>query len=428
MTWKSIVIYSSVMDDDTRAGMRLTTTKLGIIIALVAAISFLGGTVVAGKSISETFSSVPLLGNALDATPDTSADLGDFWKAWNVLNAQFVQTHGTTTEPSAKERVWGAIQGMTSSFGDPYTVFLPPEDSKIFLDDIAGNFEGVGMEIGIEDEVLTVIAPLKGTPAERAGISTGDKIIAIDGESTKGLSTDAAVKKIRGKKGTEVKFTIYRDGESLDISVVRDTISTPVLENSLDAQSGVYTISIYSFSANSGQLFTRALSEFRASGAKKLIIDVRGNPGGYLEAAVTIASHFLDKNEIIVIEDYDGKRENVEHRSRGTGGVPAGTEVVVLMNKGSASASEILAGALQDSEHATLIGTKSFGKGSVQELVDIGGGSLKITVARWLTPGGRSISDGGLTPDIEIDRTREDVAAELDPQLDRAIQFLTTGE
>lgn len=416
------------MNVDSRETKGISITKLGVIIAVVAAVSFMGGLSVSGKGGSDVFANVPLIGDALDATPDESANLQDFWKAWNVLNSQFVQTHGTSSNPSIEEKVWGAISGMTSSFGDPYTTFLPPEESKMFLDDIAGNFEGVGMEIGIEDDILTVIAPLRGTPAEKAGIMTGDKIIAINGESTKGLSTDEAVKKIRGKKGTEVAFTIYRDDESIDIKVIRDTIETPVLEYSLDPASNVYTISIYSFSANSAQIFSRAVTEFRASGSDKLIIDVRGDPGGYLEAAVSIASNFLDAGEIIVTEDYAGKRENVEHRSRGTGGISKDVKVVALINKGSASASEILTGALQDHKRATVIGTQSFGKGSVQELVEIGGGSLKVTVARWLTPAGRSISDGGLTPDVEVERTREDLEAGKDPQRERAIQFLTTGK
>lgn len=416
------------MEPQDQPSAPLGITKFGIIIAVVAAVSFAGGMVVSGKGVPNVLADIPLFGTALDATPDENADLQDFWKAWNVLNAQFVQTHGTSSNPSVEEKIWGAIAGLTDSFGDPYTVFLPPEESKMFLDDIAGNFEGVGMEIGVQDDVLTVIAPLRNTPAERAGIMTGDKIIAINGESTDGLSTDQAVKKIRGKKGTEVVFTMYRDGESVEVPVIRDTIETPVLEHGVNAEGDVYKIAIFSFSANSGQLFTRALTDFRASGAKKLVVDVRGDPGGYLEAAVGIASNFLPKNEIIVTEDYGGKRENVEHRSRGTGGVPAGTDIVVLMNGGSASASEILAGALQDHGIATLIGTQSFGKGSVQELVEVSGGSLKVTVARWLTPLGRSISDGGLTPDIVVERTREDVVADIDPQMDRAVEYLRTGK
>ncbi len=187
--------------DGTEQG-QLGMTKVAMLVAVVAVAAFTGGVLISSEKGSQVFANVPLLGNALDATPDASADLGDFWKAWNVLNAQFVQTHGTSSNPSVEERVWGAIQGMTSSFGDPYTVFLPPEDAKIFIDDIAGNFVGVGMEIAIQNDVLTVIAPLKNTPAERAGILTGDKILAIDGASTDGLSTDEAVKLIRGEKGT----------------------------------------------------------------------------------------------------------------------------------------------------------------------------------------------------------------------------------
>jgi len=219
-----------------------------------------------------------------------------------------------------------------------------------------------------------------------------------------------------------------RDGEIIEIPVIRDTIQVPTVEYALDTKSGVYVISFYSFTANSGSLFNRALAEFRASGSHMLIIDLRGNPGGYLASAVNVASHFLPAEAVVVTEDYNGNKENIVHRSRGTGGLAEGTKVAILINEGSASASEILAGALQDNGLATLVGTHSFGKGSVQELVDIGQGSLKVTVARWLTPNGRSISDGGLKPDIEVTRTQEDVVAGKDPQKDRAIQFLTTGK
>jgi carboxyl-terminal processing protease len=219
-----------------------------------------------------------------------------------------------------------------------------------------------------------------------------------------------------------------REGELVDITVTRDIIQVPTIDQQYNAQTGIYTISLYSFTANSGQLFNKALGEFRRSGATKLIIDLRGNPGGYLDAAVSMASHFLPKGTAVVTEDYRGKRQNVVHESSGIGGVPSGTKVVILIDQGSASASEILAGALQDEEIATLVGTRSFGKGSVQELVEIGGGSLKVTVARWLTPAGRSISDGGLTADFYVERTRDDVLAGKDPQMERAVQFLTTGK
>lgn len=405
------------------------TLRLAVAFALVTVLGFGAGLTVGADTGTRVLNNLPLLGDGLDATPDESADLGDFWKAWNALNSKFVETHASTTIPNAKEKIWGAIQGLTQSYKDPYTVFLPPEDAKIFQEDISGNFGGVGMEIGINsDGILTVIAPLKGTPAERAGILSGDQILMIDSRSTEGLSSDEAVKLIRGDKGTTVSFKILRDGEPLDIKVTRDIIQVPTIDHGYDAATGVYSISLYSFTANSDTLFSRALGDFRRSGAKKLLIDLRGNPGGYLDAAVSMASHFLPKGATVVTEDYQGKRENVVHRSSGAGGIPEGTQVVILIDQGSASASEILAGALQDADVATLVGTRSFGKGSVQELVEIGGGSLKVTVARWLTPSGRSISDGGLAADIQVERTREQFLAGEDPQKDRAIRLLTTGE
>lgn len=404
------------------------TARLGVAFALVAVIAFGAGMSVGGKDAGDIFSNVPLLGDGLNATPDASAGLDDFWKAWNVLNERFVSSSASSTPPTEKEKLWGAIAGLTASYNDPYTVYLPPEESKIFQEDILGTFSGVGMEISVSAEkVLTVIAPLKGTPAERAGIHAGDIILSIDGTGTDGMTTDEAVKFIRGPKGTTVSFEMLRGEERIDISVVRDDIEVPTIDYSLDSATGVYTIELYSFTATANGLFNRALADFRQTGADKLIIDLRGNPGGYLNAAVALASNFLKKEELVVTEDYQGNRENVEHRSSGVGGVPAGTKIVVLMDRGSASASEILAGALQDHGVATVIGTRSFGKGSVQELISIDGGSLKMTVARWLTPSGNSISDGGVAPDIEVERTIEHIQAGEDPQKERAIEFLTTG-
>jgi carboxyl-terminal processing protease len=242
------------------------------------------------------------------------------------------------------------------------------------------------------------------------------------------MSTDDAVKTIRGPKGTTVTFTILRLGKTLTIPVVRDTIEVPEINFAPDTTSGVYTIALYEFTANSADLFDNAFADFKKAGSKKLIIDLRGNPGGFLDAAVDIASHFLPEGTNIVTEDYKGKQQNVVHRSTGTDDVPAGVKVVILIDQGSASASEILSGALHDNKVATLIGTRSFGKGSVQQLIDIDNASLKVTVARWLTPDGINISDGGITPDIQATLTQEDVNAGKDPQKARAIQFLTTGK
>lgn len=416
------------MEDATPRPDQQSIVKRAIAFALVAALGFALGISVGAKEGTSVFANVPFLGDGLNATPDETVDLAAFWKVWNTLGARFVQTHGSSTAPLAKEKMWGAIEGLTASYGDPYTVFLPPSDAKIFQENVQGNFEGVGMEIGVRDNLLTVIAPLKGTPAEAAGLRAGDGILAIDGKSTDGMATDVAVKLIRGPRGTTVSFTILRDAKTSEIKVTRDTIDVPTIEYSLDATSGVYTVALYSFTGTSGALFDTALNAFRASGSTKLLIDLRGDPGGYLDAAVAIASHFLPKGAVVVTEDYAGKKDNIIHRSSGINGVPSGTKVVILIDQGSASASEILAGALQDHGIATLVGTRSFGKGSVQELVDVDGGSLKMTVARWLTPSGRSISDGGLTADIKVERTAEEAKAGKDPQKERATRFLTTGK
>lgn len=410
------------MEDDTKQGALTRTTKLAAAFAIVLALGFAGGLSAGAAGGTRVFSNVSLFGG-LSATPDDSADLSDFWRAWNALDDRFVASSASSTKPTAEEKMWGAIQGLAASYGDPYTVYMPPEEAKVFQDDISGNFEGVGMELGVgKNGILTVIAPLKGTPAERAGMRSGDEIYAIDDKPTDGMTTDEAVKLIRGPKGTPVVFRVLRDGESKEIRVVRDVIDVPTIETR--AEDGIFTISFYSFTGNSAQKFAEALETFRGTGYTKLIIDLRGNPGGYLDAAVSIASRWLPKGTVIVTEDYKGNRENVVHRSLGTGGVPPGTKTVILIDAGSASASEILAGALQDEGAATLVGTHSFGKGSVQELIDLGEGSLKVTVARWLTPSGRSISDGGLAPDVEVERTREDAEAGRDPQMDRAISIL----
>lgn len=401
--------------------------------ALVAVVFFVGGLYVGGNDHTGILTNVPLLGDGLDATPDQTADLTDFWKAWNALDANYVKTHASTTIPTSQEKIWGAIQGLTASYGDPYTVFMPPAQAKVFADNIAGNFSGIGVEIGIDkDGILTVIAPLKDTPADKAGVKSGDRIVSIDGKATDGMSTDEAVQVIRGPKGTTVTLVVSRAGELITIPIVRDTIQVPEIDTHYDAATGVYTIALYEFTATSAQLFDKAFGDFQQSKSTKLVIDLRGNPGGYLDAAVAIAGHFLPKGATVVTEDYEGKQQNDVHTSAGTGGLPTGTKVAVLIDQGSASASEILSGALQDNHAATLIGTRSFGKGSVQQLLDIDGGSLKVTVARWLTPSGKNISDGGLTPDIVANLATSSAPITPDgiddTQYQRAVQFLTTGK
>jgi carboxyl-terminal processing protease len=362
-----------------------------------------------------------------------SADFEPFWKAWNLINE-----HYGGDVPDAQERVWGAISGMVAAVGDPYTVFFPPKESEKFNEDISGQFQGVGMEIGIRDNILTVIAPLKNTPAERAGMRSGDRILAIDEETTDGMSVDDAVSLIRGPEGSDVILTVLHEDarETEDITITRAVIDIPTIDTDiLDGTTGesktsgtkedIFVISLYNFSAQSPNLFRTALQEFIDSNTHKLILDLRGNPGGYLEASVDMASWFLPSGKTIVRESYDDKEDEHVHRSKGYDIFTDKLDMVVLIDGGSASASEILAGALSEHGIATLIGSTTFGKGSVQELLPVTSDtSIKITVAKWLTPKGSSISDGGITPDIGVEMTYEDIVAGDDPQMDAAIEFL----
>jgi len=332
---------------------------------------------------------------------------------------------GTAPLTSA-QKIEGAINGLVDAYGDPYTTFFPPADAAAFDEDISGNFSGVGMEVGIRNDLLTVIAPLPGTPAEKAGIMAGDVLVAIGGTSTEKMTVEEAVRLIRGPEGTDVILTIYRTGASSpeDITVTRAQIEIPTMKT--EQRGDVYIITLYSFNALAEAKMQEALRAYVQSGADKLVLDLRGNPGGYLQSAVSIASYFLPQGKIVLRESFgDGQPEELYRSSGRTLKQFAPKEMVVLIDGGSASASEILAGALAEHGIATLVGTASFGKGSVQELVDLpSGSSLKVTIARWLTPNGTSISIGGLTPDIVVERTIEDREADRDPQLDAAVEVV----
>ena len=393
-----------------------------IIIMLVTA-SFFSGFFVGsdgGKQIgiNGQFSNVDIL-------QPVEVDFTSLWKVWNLINKKFAPAT-TTSIVTNEDKLYGMIQGLAKSLDDPYTVFLPPEDTEIFEADISGSFEGVGMEIGIRDNVLSVISPLKGNPAEKAGIKTGDKILKIGNIAADGMTIDKAVKLIRGKEGTTVLLTISRDGEDefLEIEIIRSKIQIPTIKTELRAD-GIFIIELYNFSAISPNLFREALREFLLSGADKLILDLRGNPGGFLEAAIDMASWFLPTGKIVATEDFGQNGKPRVHRSKGYNIFNKNLKMVVIVNQGSASASEILAGALQQHNIAKLVGKNTFGKGSVQELVKITSeSSLKVTVAHWLTPNGKSISDGGILPDIEVEITKEDFEAKKDPQLEEAIKLL----
>lgn len=418
---------------DNKEQNKLIRVVSGLAVLLV--VFFIGNYVGKKSNLSSSFSEIPIPSDV----NITSAQFEPFWKVWKVLNEKYVAATSTDSE----KRVWGAIQGLAASQGDPYTVFFPPEESKIFKSDITGNFEGIGMEFGMRDGLMTVVAPLKGSPAEKADLRTGDIIIKINGESTSDISTDKAVKLIRGPKGTKVTLTIvHKDStEQLDKVITRDVIDIPTIETEVKSSGqtasgnnekttglrsdGIFVIRLFSFTAQAPNLFRNALKEFIESDSHKLIVDLRGNPGGYLDAAWDMASWFLPVGKVIVTEDFGGKNKNVVYRSKGYNIFNKNLKMVILVDEGSASASEIFAGALHEHGIATLIGTKTFGKGSVQELVEITPEtSLKVTIARWLTPNGHNLSHEGLTPDIEVKKTQDDTKAGKDPVMDKAVEFL----
>jgi len=352
----------------------------------------------------------------------TKTDFSPFWKVWNTLNEKYPSASKITDQ----DKVYGAIAGLVNSLNDPYSVFFTPDETKSFEQEIAGNFDGIGMEVGIKDKILTVIAPLKDTPAYKANIKSGDKILKIDSTVTSGLSIEKAIKLIRGKKGTTVTLTILREGNQKpqEIKIVRDTINIPTLDTEL-RKDGIFVIKLYSFSATSTNLFRNAMKQFVESGSDKLLLDLRGNPGGYLDASVDMASWFLPEGKTVVTEDYGDNKTAETFRSRGYNIFNDKLKFIILIDGGSASASEILAGAMQDNGRAKLVGSQSFGKGSVQEVINVTPNTiLKITVAKWLTPNGTSISEKGLTPDYPIEITQDDLDAKIDPQLNKAVELL----
>jgi len=359
---------------------------------------------------------------ACDVCAPEDLDFSLFWETWRVIERKFVDKASINVQ----DMVYGAISGMVNSLGDPYTVFMEPDDTKRFIEDVKGSFEGVGMEVGIKNNQLTVIAPLEGTPAQKAGLRAGDAIVKVDGELTSDMTVDEAVNRIRGARGTEVVLTIFRKDweEEREVKIVRGVIEVPSLKWELLADDNIAYLHLYHFTEKAAYDFRKAAIEILESPANKVILDLRNNPGGYLEVAQDIAGWFLKSGEVVVIEDFGEGKEQKLYKAEGNG-LLGSYSLVVIINEGSASGSEILAGALRDNLGVKLIGESSFGKGSVQELEKLkGGSSLKITIAKWLTPKGELIIDKGLEPDVKVEITEEDVAAEKDPQLDKAIEII----
>jgi carboxyl-terminal processing protease len=358
------------------------------------------------------------ISNVETKSPD-GADFNLFWQAWQMLKEKYVDGKNLKNE----SLVQGAISGLFNSLGDDYTVFMPPSDAKKFSEDISGEFSGIGAEIGIRDSQLVIVSPMKSSPAEKAGLKPMDKILMVDSESTNGLTSDDAVKIIRGKKGTAVVLTISRNdwAEPKEISIIRDTIQIPTMDWGMKGD--IAYVQLYNFYEKAPYNFYQMAIDFSQYNPKGMILDLRNDPGGYLNVAINLAGWFVDSGKIVVGEEF-GNGEKQEYTSYGNGyfkNIP----VVILVNEGSASASEILAGALRDIRGAKLVGEKTFGKGTVQEVEQLSDGSLaKITVAHWRLPNGLIIEKNGLIPDYEVKMTEEDLVANRDPQLEKAMEVL----
>ena len=378
-----------------------------------------------------------LIGQRATAQPGTPAAAGQqfqaFWDTWDTINQRYA---GGEVDQSAL--VNGAIKGMVDALGDPYSGYLTPDQYRQGLQDLSGQFEGIGAEIGTRNAAgetsecttlgpecrLIIVSPIEGSPSEKAGLKSGDAIVAVDGTSLDGLTVDGARDKIRGKKGTEVVLTVLRDDDpSVDITVTRDVIiSKEVITREL-GDGAVGYIGLSGFSDNSASKFHAALQDALKDGKQKIIVDLRGDPGGYVTAAREIASEFIKDGPIFWEEDAAGTQTPTDATGKGIA-TSGDIKVVVLIDQGSASASEIVAGALQDRERATIVGETSYGKGTVQQWIQLDdGAALKLTIAKWLTPDKRWIHKVGVVPDVAV-TIPDDAGPDDDPALDKAVDIL----
>lgn len=349
------------------------------------------------------------------------ANLETFWAVWDLLGKYYVNDKAL----NERKMVFGAIKGLVEAIGDPYTVFMDPDETIEFDQSLSGTLEGIGAELTVKDQALVVVTPLKNSPAEAAGLLTGDIVYKIGGELTAEMTLFEAIMNIRGEKGTEVVLTIIREGveDPFDVSIVRDKVNLDTVELE-ELDDSIFLLSVYQFNDNTLPELETKINELLLKEPKGLILDLRNNGGGYLEISVDILSEFIEGTmEAVTIK----RRNDEQNETLFLNGSPrlSKMNLVVLINNGSASASEIVAGAIQDYKRGVLIGEKSFGKGSVQEVDKLDdGSSLRMTIAKWFTPNGRNIDDTGIDPDIEVLVTDEDYANDRDPQLNAAVDYL----
>ncbi len=361
--------------------------------------------------------------NPSAATPKELEKLFEpFWEAWQVVHERFVN------QPVDEEAMMrGAISGMLDALGDPHTSYMDPDQYSQLNSTLQGEYEGIGAEVDTSTKPLTIVSPFPGSPAEKAGLKPGDAVLAIDGKDVSSLDGNLVIRQIKGPAGSKVNLTIARPGqaETFDVEVTRAQINLPNQESRM-LEGNVAYIRLYTFSTDTARDLRTALRTLLKQNPKGLILDLRYNGGGFLNSSIDVASEFI-KSGVIVTEEYgDGSQEKLNAQG---GGLATEIPLVVLVNEGTASASEIVAGAIQDYGRGQLVGVTTFGKGSVQLPVELKNneGVIRVTIARWLTPNGRQINDVGLEPDVVVELTQADVDANRDPQLDKAVEILTAA-
>lgn len=357
--------------------------------------------------------------------PSSTINFSLLWDVLERINKDFL------FKPlDGQKLLYGAISGLVRALGDPYTSFLTPEENAEFRQELEGKYEGIGAELGIRNDQLIIVAPLDGSPAEAVGVKAGDKILEIEGVSTRGISISEAVAKIRGEAGTVSTLTLQRgEGKSFVAKITRAEIAVKSVEYK-EKESGIFYLRVSRFGEGTTEEWDKAVSEIRQQTANSkqltgIVLDLRSNPGGLLSGAVYLASEFISSGTVVIEEGGDGSRQTLRATSTKNSHAFVGVPVVVLVDEGSASASEILAAALRERVRAKLVGETTFGKGTIQDAEDLSDGTgLHLTVAKWLTPSGKWINGTGLKPDFEVALTDEDLNAGRDPQLDKAVELL----
>jgi len=393
----------------------LRISAMALLGALLALASFFVGMGVGVRQVPVP-KAIPVATPTSVPTPETGVDFSVFWEAWGILEREF---YGEI--PPAEERMYSAIRGVISSLGDPYTSFLDPKQASVARQDITGSFEGIGAIVDMKEGKLVIVEVIEGQPAEKAGLKSGDIILKVDDKPIENMTLLEAVLLIRGPKGTPVKLTVYREGleEPFEVTIIRQRIEIPTLSyKMLDGK--IAYIKLREFNEIASEKLKEALRELIPQKPVGIILDLRGNPGGLLSVAVEVASQFVDKSPILIERTKSGQEKLFKAVPGGLATDPS-IPLVVLVNGASASASEIVAGAIRDHGRGILLGEKTFGKGSVQQPFTLKDGSeLRVTTARWFTPSGTAIHGKGLTPDIEVKAGE----GEKDVQLEKAVEYI----